>query len=294
MTQWKLYQRTNDGNPQMDIPYRRAMLFLTYIQGGDTTEWVNAMSEWLYQQVTANGIDRHNQGLWHSTERSFNRKFADVLTQERALATLKAGIKMEKGDLDGFISKFEQLTRHAGLRVNEPMVLDKFTSGLPNTMYRELYGRQHPPVTYEEWRQEAIQHHKKWTHFQGRLDAHRTKPNPRPTNNNWRGALKIPHDPNAMDTSPGRTRARVATDEDFQPGGYRWPQAAANPANQGNKQRRDIREVTCFCCNKKGHYARDCQTETPATTKTPVATTPWPKPSTTSSGGITACPRCGR
>ncbi len=68
--------------------------------------------------------------------------------------------------------------------------LDKFTSGLPNTMYQELYGRQYPPRTFEEWRQEAIQHHKKWTHFQGRLDAHRTKTNPRPTNNNWRRASK--------------------------------------------------------------------------------------------------------
>ena len=57
-----------------------------------------------------------------------------------------------------------------------------------------------------------------------------------------------------MDTSPGRTRARLAEAEDFMPGGNRWGQAAANPKRAQN----DIREVICFNCDGKGHIARNC------------------------------------
>ena len=57
-----------------------------------------------------------------------------------------------------------------------------------------------------------------------------------------------------MDTSPGRTRARLAKAEDFMPGGNRWGQAIANPKRAQN----DIREVICFNCNEKGHIAHNC------------------------------------
>ena len=57
-----------------------------------------------------------------------------------------------------------------------------------------------------------------------------------------------------MDTSPGRTRARLAEAEDFMPGGNRWGQAIANPKRAQN----DVREVICFNCNGKGHIARNC------------------------------------
>ena len=51
MATWKLYQRVNRGMSQMDNMYRRSMLFLTYIQGPATTEWVHSISNWLEQAV---------------------------------------------------------------------------------------------------------------------------------------------------------------------------------------------------------------------------------------------------
>ena len=104
MTQWRLYQRANDGTRVMDVPYNRAMFFLTYVQGPLVNEWVNSMSEWLYQQVTTQGVAKTNPWLWESVELSFNRRFANVLAQIQAKAVLKKGIKMEKGDLDEYIS----------------------------------------------------------------------------------------------------------------------------------------------------------------------------------------------
>ena len=51
MAAWKLYQRVNRGTSQMDNLYKRSMLFLTYIQGPATTEWVHSISDWLEQAV---------------------------------------------------------------------------------------------------------------------------------------------------------------------------------------------------------------------------------------------------
>ena len=41
MSDWKKYRRANKDTVRMWEPYARATLFLTYIQGGNTTEWVD-------------------------------------------------------------------------------------------------------------------------------------------------------------------------------------------------------------------------------------------------------------
>jgi hypothetical protein len=38
---------------------------------------------------------------------------------------------MERGDIDGYITLFEQLVRHAGLQVSEPLVLDNSQMDYP-------------------------------------------------------------------------------------------------------------------------------------------------------------------
>ena len=82
---------------------------------------------------------------------------------------------MDHGELDAYISKFEQVVRHAGFDVNDPMVLDKFTDGLPHKMYEDLYTTKHPR-TYEQWRQEAINQQRAFIHLKARLNNYRTTP----------------------------------------------------------------------------------------------------------------------
>ena len=134
-------------NNQMRIPFQRAMLFLTYLQGPLVNEWVKAMSAWLRLQITHNHYRLTDEWLWESTMQAFNRQFADVLEQEKAKALLRKGFKMEGSDLDAYISKFEQTVRHAGLNHDDPLVLDKFTDGLPTKMYEDIYTHKHPAHT---------------------------------------------------------------------------------------------------------------------------------------------------
>ena len=268
---WKLYQRVNRGTSQMDNMYKRSMLFLTYIQGPATTEWVHSISNWLEQAVQVS--HKYDQRLWDYTKEAFQRKFGDTLSEERAIAELRSGIKMEGGDLDGFINRFEILVRHAGYDPDHSMVLQKFTDGLPMEMYKTIFGKDNAPTTYQGWREAAIQQQRKWVHYQGRLDLFKTakpKPSfPKPSWNNTRGS-SWPKDPNAMDTSPGQIKVRVAEVEDFMRGGNRWPQSVNNPANRPNKfQPAKPREVICYCCGNAGHIARNCPQKPPPNMRGP-------------------------
>jgi hypothetical protein len=266
ITQWQLYEGVNITNDLMRNAYQRAMLFLTYIQGPIVNEWVKGVNAWLRGQIIHQGWAPTDERLWAEVFDSFNRQFANVMEQEDAQAALAKGLQLEKGDLDKLITEFEQLVRHAGYDINQDLVLRIFTSALPNTMYEYILRNLPQPATYEQWRSAAIDQQKVYVHMRNRANRFKTKKLPpittwRPFGNQWRNPTK---DPNAMDTSPGRTRARVAEAEDFLPGGNRYEQRVGGSREggypRGPVQRDGQRKVlTCFFCGKPGHFARDCR-----------------------------------
>jgi hypothetical protein len=149
------------------------------------------------------------------------------MEQEDAQAALAKGLQLEKGNLDKLITEFEQLVCHAGYDINQDLVLCIFTSALPNAMYEYIVCTMPPNATYEQWRAAAIDQQQIYVHMKNRTERFRTKSKPpsmnnwKPFNTQWRNPQ---HNPNLMDTSPGRTRARIAEVEDFLPGGIHYEQ----------------------------------------------------------------------
>ena len=122
------------------------------------------------------------------------------------MAKLKAGIKMKGEELDDYISHFEALVHQAGLTINDQLVLNIFTTGLPYNMYKELYNIQPPLITYKQWRVAAIEQQKRFVHLKGcqegfkkHLEAFKT---PHSSQQGQRVPFRAPkYKP--MDTSPG-------------------------------------------------------------------------------------------
>ena len=126
--------------------YRRAMFFVTYIQGLLVNEWVIAVSRWLNRQIQ-NGIADDNEDLWTEVAVAFTRCFANTLERERAQVELKRGIKMKDGDIDMYMANFEQLARKAGYRLDTPQTINIFTDGLPQELYRRSTSSMSPGIT---------------------------------------------------------------------------------------------------------------------------------------------------
>jgi hypothetical protein len=164
ITQWQLYEGVNITNDLMRNAYQRAMLFLTYIQGPIVNEWVKGVNAWLRGQIINQRWAPTDERLWNEVFKSFNRQFANVMEQEDAQAALAKGLQLERGDLDKLITEFEQLVRHARYDVNQDLVLQIFTSALPNTMYEYIL-HVICPTTYEQWRAAVIDQQRIYVHM---------------------------------------------------------------------------------------------------------------------------------
>jgi hypothetical protein len=129
-------------------------------------------------------------------------------------------------------------------------------------MYEYILRTLPQPATYEQWRSAAIDQQRVYIHMRNRANRFKTKRPPttntwKPFNSQWKNPQR---DPNAMDTSPGRMRARVAEAEDFLPGGNRYEQRVGGSREGGYprgpvQKDRQRKVLTCFFCGKPGHFA---------------------------------------
>jgi hypothetical protein len=205
------------------------MFFLTYIQGNLVNEWVKGVNAWLRTQVTTQGWATTDERLWNGVIGAFNRQYADVLEQEKAQAELGRGLRMQNGDLDGLITRFEQLVRHANYDVNQPLVLADLHRCIATRNVR-IYFQEHTTSGLRRMARslnsttKGVRSHEEST---GTVQSKEERINGVSTTGRATTTTTTPidgvdptfpnlPDPNAMDLSPGR--ARLAQAEDYEPG----------------------------------------------------------------------------
>ena len=98
------------------------MLFLTFIKGPEVQEWTTSQVGWLGSQIIA-GAGRNEEHLYDEVMDSFNMVFTDTMSLQKAKAEFRT-LKMERGELDTYITKFKRLVRLSGYNLQDQMVLD--------------------------------------------------------------------------------------------------------------------------------------------------------------------------
>ena len=194
----------NSETDVMNQAFSRAMLFLTYIKGPNVQEWVGSQVGWLGRRLMAGGrkTDEH---LYDSVLDSFNTAFTDTMSLQKAKAEFQT-IKMEGGDLDTYIARFERLARIAGYNLQDRLVLDRFGSGLTSGLYIAIVNGPDEPRTWTEWTRAAQKYQQKYLLIRSSLGLRNPKESKTckklQTIEQWKSAWKRPtnRDPDAMDT----------------------------------------------------------------------------------------------
>jgi len=131
---------------------------------------------------------------------------------------------MTGGDIDGFIAKFERLARDANYTLDEPTVLDKFIKGLPTKLAKGCLNQDNLE-TWQEWADSARKRqgvYLRWRQILGQTNQpgqgqNQGQKSQKGDNFNWwRQGFRSGKtcDSDAMDTTPGRARARGLSTEE--------------------------------------------------------------------------------
>ena len=172
---------------------------------------------------------------------SFNTAFTDTMSLQKAKAEFRT-LKMERGKLDTYIAKFERLVRLAGYNLQDQMVLDRFGSGLNPGLFTAIINNTDLRL-WLDWTRAAQKYQQKYLLIRSALGLKtgnsnsKTRKKPQ-TPEQWKAAWnKRNSDPDAMDTTPGRARARRIDAE----------------------ERMELMKAgKCFTCKKQGHLSCDC------------------------------------
>ena len=246
LLEWTIYRLLNGEQDIMRQAFSRVMLFLTFIKGPDVQEWSNMQVGWLGSRILA-GAGRNEEHLYDEVMDSFKTVFTDMMSLQKAKAEFRT-IKMEKGELDTYIAKFERLARLAGYSLQDQMVLDRFGSSLNPGLYASIINNT-DPRNWLDWTRAAMKYQQKYLLIRSALGMKtgnttqkpRRKPQtPEQLKAAWNN--KKSNDPDAMDTTPGRTRARKI---------------------DADKRTELMRTGKCFTCKKQGHLSRDCPQRPP-------------------------------
>jgi hypothetical protein len=166
--EWQIYQMLNHDTVVMCRPFTRAALLLSYIKGPAVHEWSMLQVNWLATRARAGALPTE-EFLYDTIEVAFRSAFTDTMSVQRAKAEFYL-ISMERGDLDGYVSKFERLARLAGYDLNSSLVLDRFGSKLIPGLYTAIINGSDEPVTWTDWVHTAQKYQQKHLLVQANLD----------------------------------------------------------------------------------------------------------------------------
>ena len=135
------------------------------------------------------GAGRNEEHLYDTVIDSLNTAFTDTMSLQKAKAEFRS-LKMERGELDTYIAKFERLVRLAGYNLQDQMVLDWFGSGLNLGLFMAIINNT-DPHTWLDWTRAAQKYQQKYLLIRSALGMKSldSKPRKKPqTPEQWKAA----------------------------------------------------------------------------------------------------------
>jgi hypothetical protein len=72
---------------------------------------------------------------------------------------------MKDRRIDEYVAKFEELVAQAGYDLDDGQTIEKFTNGLPVSLWEVVYDLDEPNM-YKQWRNATMKHQQKWLHWE--------------------------------------------------------------------------------------------------------------------------------
>jgi hypothetical protein len=223
------------------------MLALSLIKGPLVDDWTNDQIDQLEEKVTCaiNPISQDNEVLWNEFVVELDSHFADTTRKQKAYGALQ-DLRMRGDDFDSYCATFKYLAKQAGFALTVDATIHLFALGLNPKLRTAIIARDQEPATMEDWITAAQTEMHKAAKLQTFNQPGTKKyawvqaPQPQYRERNRHGRQRHPNDESVpMDVDPSIfTQVRRArTNDDVQ---------------------RFKLEGRCFCCDKRGHMAKNC------------------------------------
>ena len=254
MNEFNLYCLTNFDAEQLINPLKRTTLLLGFIKGPNVKDWVKDWTMWTVNKYTTGqpSVDEH---YWNMIMNAFQYTFQDTGARERAEDQLRK-LAFAPNAVDIFITQFKSLAHEATYHLDDKPTISLFTSKLPYKMVDHIY-KVVRPGTFAQWAEAVQPYHTDNTAVNNLRGLY--EDTPKKNFQQKKGfspqqlarilGVKLPSDPDAMDTRADRTCSFNRNK------GSKGRVTTTTPAKDTDKQRK---EGCCFHCNKQGHISRNC------------------------------------
>jgi len=265
---WDLWAAVNRANDTMKKPFSWIITILSYMDGTRIDAWKEEQLQKLKEEMD-DGTLETDETLWDNFLERFKNTFVNQNRRSEAYQEL---CKLKQGEsLDNFFAKFKQLAHEAEVPLDDKGTIETLkhimTKGLTSSIINSpnFDPTAEIPWTFKQWEEQARKSHLKWkaaAEFtqtrQGLFQAFKLYPkqnqgkgnNNQGRNNYWRN--------NKRTTSQGGYHmdvdATVTTDINATAGGGQQHSEA--------KKAELMRSNSCFYCEKQGHRANVCCSET--------------------------------